>query len=772
MRSRSRSRLLAAAIAVLTLTASVLAAQTVRPQSARAATGTSNVAYVFDFGSGVNDPDFPGGDHGPGSSIFKNAVTGSVPGSGNTATYNGATFTNVPVSAVDSAGDAAFDGYDTVLMYEVCDISSHPATLHAVNSFLDNGGKVMIFDGDRCSDSFPPVTGGHATYTGFAFPFTTDAPGPQGGTDVSYTFVETSSLTDSIHQGDVPEGDTLGDANVFTGQSGGWCTALQSSNVDGVHAGNVEAYARTLNGGLAIWNGEDFWFTDGADAHMKEVFDLELAQVHNPDGLPCTNPPSGIKLDPPTATLDAGGTQVETATVVDSSANPRPGVVVTFKVLSGPDASLPPFQAATDANGQAKDPITNNGTVGKDVVQASFNDGTDHFSNKTEIDWIAVPTKLTYSGPAGGDYDDPSSVAFTLTNADTGAVLADEPVTMQLDSQAPCLATTDASGVASCPVTPDEPAGPVAVSGSFAGAPGLLPSTGSGTFTVTREETTIAYVGDTHFANGTPATLSADLREDGVSKIGGARSVVLTLGTGASAQSCTGTLDANGDWTCQISVVNQPLGSGGTVAISAVFPGDAFYLPAGVSATGKIEFYTGRAYGLSADVNLLLAHLHLPPQPDTGEITTASAMSTTTPCTVSVSSLLINAHTLCPNVTVTLAPGTSTGTSTVQGVTIGIPGLPVIKATAVKALSKTTCAAASGTVTIENLTIGGVAVNTDVGPNTGIDLGGGAKLLLNEQTPVPGADKGLTVNALHLQVLGGTVNVVVASAESDAHNCG
>lgn len=51
-------------------------------------------------------------------------VTGSAPGSGSTASYNGATFTDVPVSTVDGAGDAAFNGYDTVLLYEVCDISA------------------------------------------------------------------------------------------------------------------------------------------------------------------------------------------------------------------------------------------------------------------------------------------------------------------------------------------------------------------------------------------------------------------------------------------------------------------------------------------------------------------------------------------------------------------------------------------------------------------------------------------------------------------------
>jgi hypothetical protein len=82
-----------------------------------------------------------------------------------------------------------------------------------------------------------------------------------------------------------------------------------------------------------------------------------------------------------------------------------------------------------------------------------------------------------------------------------------------------------------------------------------------------------------------------------------------------------------------------------------------------------------------------------------------------------------------------------------------------------------TCSGATGSVTIEHLTVGGAPVDTGVAPNSGIDLGGGAKLVLDEQLPVPGADHGLTVNALHLTVLGGTVDVVVGSSTSDVHNC-
>ena len=46
---------------------------------------SQNIAYVYDFGSGVNDPAGPG----QGSGIFTNAITGTPPGSGNFASYTG-----------------------------------------------------------------------------------------------------------------------------------------------------------------------------------------------------------------------------------------------------------------------------------------------------------------------------------------------------------------------------------------------------------------------------------------------------------------------------------------------------------------------------------------------------------------------------------------------------------------------------------------------------------------------------------------------------------
>jgi hypothetical protein len=104
--------------------------------------------------------------------------------------------------------------------------------------------------------------------------------------------------------------------------------------------------------------------------------------------------------------------------------------------------------------------------------------------------------------------------------------------------------------------------------------------------TVTLEETTLTYTGDTVIANGGSATMRALLVEDGANDddsddptgtpIAG-RTVQFTLGTGVTAQTCSGVTNASGIATCSINPVSQPLGPG---VVSASFAGDAFYRPA------------------------------------------------------------------------------------------------------------------------------------------------------------------------------------------------
>ncbi len=396
------------------------------------AVSSTKVAYVTDFGGGLSDPVSPPGL--PGSSIFNNAITGApLPNGG---TYNGATFTDVPIGAIDSNPATALSSYDTVLLYEVCSIASHPVALGAINTFLANGGKVMIFDSDACA----PTARGAADWSGFLFPFKTTTPGPVGlGGD--YLAVVPSSLTTGLVPGPQPP-DAVGDANVFTSFTGPWCVSITGqSDVNNV-PGFVEAYARTPAGGLAIYEGEDFWFTwkgtglGPADlAHLKQVFDLVLAQPFNPDGLPagaqCPIPASGIVLNPPSQTLFTGSTATVTATVKDAIGNGVAGVNVTFKVVSGPDAGLSgPGTSPTNGSGNASFSFIG-ASAGTDTLEASFVDslGVTHTSNDVTVDW-EVPiaaTGINISATEGAPFS--ASVA-SFTDPDPAAVSGEYKATI------------------------------------------------------------------------------------------------------------------------------------------------------------------------------------------------------------------------------------------------------------------------------------------------------------------------------------------------------
>jgi len=188
------------------------------------------------------------------------------------------------------------------------------------------------------------------------------------------------------------------------------------------------------------------------------------------------------------------------------------------------------------------------------------------------------PTKLTYNGATTGDFHDAATVSAALTDVSSGAGIAGALVTFALNQTESCAATTDASGTATCNVTPGEPAGGYGVTASFAGDADYLPSTTPASFAVTLEETTVEYTGPPNLANGNPAILSAILREDGATALAG-RKVTLTVGSGAGTQSCSEVTTTSGTATCALTV-NQPLGPG---TASAGFAGDAFYRAASVT---------------------------------------------------------------------------------------------------------------------------------------------------------------------------------------------
>jgi hypothetical protein len=194
----------------------------------------------------------------------------------------------------------------------------------------------------------------------------------------------------------------------------------------------------------------------------------------------------------------------------------------------------------------------------------------------------STPTTLTYTGATTGDYHDAVTLSATLTLSGTAAGIGIQTVTFTLGSQS-CSGVTNAAGAASCDLTLNQIPGPYTVNANFAGAGLFQASSASASFTITREETTLSYTGDTIIANNTTAHLSGVLLEDGTVPIAG-RTVIFTLGTGPTAQTCSGVTDAAGVAACTV-FVNQPPGPG---VVSDNFAGDAFYLPSSASANTLI----------------------------------------------------------------------------------------------------------------------------------------------------------------------------------------
>jgi hypothetical protein len=214
-----------------------------------------------------------------------------------------------------------------------------------------------------------------------------------------------------------------------------------------------------------------------------------------------------------------------------------------------------------------------------------------------------------------------------------------------------------------------------------------------------------------------------------------------------------------------VAVFDYTSSTSGTDTVQASTTNPAGTIYSNEVSVDWLSYLTGRAYGLSAS-----GLVSIPATPDTGYVKTTSAEHVQPPCVATLTGL-ISAGTLCADVTTSLDPNTATASASVQHVGISAVGIPAIEIGAVQSSSQTSCSGSTGDATIASVTIGGIPVNVDVhpGPNTTVTVLG-VTLTFNEQIPVTGTDKGLTVNAVHINALG-LLNVVLASSTSDIAGC-
>ncbi|HWF15865.1 MAG TPA: choice-of-anchor P family protein [Acidimicrobiales bacterium] len=188
---------------------------------------------------------------------------------------------------------------------------------------------------------------------------------------------------------------------------------------------------------------------------------------------------------------------------------------------------------------------------------------------------------------------------------------------------------------------------------------------------------------------------------------------------------------------------------------------------------------SGRAFGLQVNATVgNIALVNLAGLPDTGNVVTEIPGSYGPPCVLSILPALLNANVLCANVKVGNDQGTSTASLASLSTTLW--GVPNIVARAITASSTTSCTGSLGSMTIGYLAIGNsvlIAKAEVVKPNTVLSVGGYngvVSVTLDQQKAFGGADHGLTVNALTVQVQLKplvSVSVVIASATSDIAGC-
>ncbi len=118
---------------------------------------------------------------------------------------------------------------------------------------------------------------------------------------------------------------------------------------------------------------------------------FDHVQVTGATSPPPPGPPT-ITLAPTTQSAGTGTAQTLTATVADGSGNPLTGTIVTFNVVSGPNAGQT-APANSDSTGHAAFTDTS-ATAGTDTVQASFVDsaGTTRTSNQAQVTFTTSTT--------------------------------------------------------------------------------------------------------------------------------------------------------------------------------------------------------------------------------------------------------------------------------------------------------------------------------------------------------------------------------------------
>ena len=494
------------------------------------------------------------------------------------------TFTSPPPTSYSSTAPSHFYEFDGTNLTDVT--PSSPGTngpnAPALDSFtgrmllLPSGRVLVTHRGDSTTDvwTYTPTTGPPlvAPYGGPVI--TTPPPSVIG---VGQTYSISGQMFNGFSQG-AAYGDDVQNATNWP--------LVQITHTSNGHV----AYARTHDHsrmGVEVVGDPEIVSTNFDVTANIELGPSTLVVVTN--GIPSAPVPVTVELG--SSLKYTGATTGDYNDSVTLSANlaatggPIAGETVTFtNTFGGASCSV-----TTDASGNASCSVTPTDAAGLYKVTATFAGDATYAGSSTTVGFTVTleDSRLTITGPVTADYSDAATVQAQLTDPTGGAPIAGKSLTFVLGSgtgtETCTTGLTDASGNASCSITPNQAAGPYTLTSSFFGDAYYLASSANVPFTITLEQDTLAFTASspTVIANGHPATFSATLLEDGTTPpVPFGQTVTVTLGTGITAQTCNGTTSATGLATCTIASVNQPLGPN---TVAAKFAGDGYYLPSSAS---------------------------------------------------------------------------------------------------------------------------------------------------------------------------------------------
>jgi hypothetical protein len=198
---------------------------------------------------------------------------------------------------------------------------------------------------------------------------------------------------------------------------------------------------------------------------------------------------------------------------------------------------------------------------------------------------VELGSSLKYTGATTGDYNDAVTLAANLTDPATGLPIAGKTVTFtNTFGAASCSPTTDASGNASCSVTPTDAAGPYHVTATFLGDATYAGSSITVGFTVTLEDSQLTITGPVTSDYHDAVSVKAHLIDPDQGTVIPGKTVTFVLGSGVGTETCMAATDGSGNATCSIT----PNQAAGPYPLTATFTDGVFYKSASASATFMI----------------------------------------------------------------------------------------------------------------------------------------------------------------------------------------